>query len=148
MTDPEAALGELVRQALADEFGADYAAADPLIRPSGFADFQSNVAMSLSKRLGRSPRAVAGPVADRLNTAPAVALAEVSGPGFINITLADEWIATQSTEQLADPRLGVPLAATVQKVVVDYSGPNVAKELHAGHLRATSVGDAIARVLE
>jgi len=148
MTDPEAALGELVRHALADEFGAEYAAADPLIRPSGFADFQSNVAMSLSKRLGRSPRDVAGPVADRLNAAPAVARAEVSGPGFINITLADEWIATQSTEQLADPRLGVPVAATRQKVVVDYSGPNVAKELHAGHLRATSVGDAIARVLE
>jgi arginyl-tRNA synthetase len=148
MTDPEAALGELVQQALADEFGAEHAAADPLIRPSGFADFQANVAMSLSKRLGRSPRDVAGPVADRLNAAPAVARAEVSGPGFINITLADEWIAAQSTEQLSDPRLGVPAAATSQKVVVDYSGPNVAKELHAGHLRATSVGDAIARVLE
>ncbi|HKD89601.1 MAG TPA: arginine--tRNA ligase [Streptosporangiaceae bacterium] len=148
MTDPEAALGALVQHALADEFGTEYAAADPLIRPSGFADFQSNVAMSLSKRLGRSPRDVAGPVADRLNAAPAVAQAEVSGPGFINITLADDWIATQSTEQLADPRLGVALAETRQRIVVDYSGPNVAKELHAGHLRATSVGDAIARVLE
>ncbi|HKD89393.1 MAG TPA: arginine--tRNA ligase [Streptosporangiaceae bacterium] len=148
MTDPEAALGALVQQALADEFGSEYAAADPLIRPSGFADFQSNVAMSLSKRLGRSPRDVASPVADRLNAASAVVLAEVSGPGFINITLADDWIATQSTEQLADPRLGVALAETGQRIVVDYSGPNVAKELHAGHLRATSVGDAIARVLE
>jgi arginyl-tRNA synthetase len=148
MTDPEAALGALVQQALADEFGAEYAAADPLIRPSGFADFQSNAAMSLSKQLGRSPRDVAGPVADRLNTAPAVARAEMSGPGFINITLADEWIAAQSADQLADPRLGVALAKPRQRVVVDYSGPNVAKELHAGHLRATSVGDAIARVLE
>jgi len=148
MTDPEAALGALVRQALADEFGAEYAAADPLIRPSGFADFQSNVPMSLAKRLGRSPRDIAEPVAGRLNAAPAVAQAEVSGPGFINITLADEWIAARSTEQLADSRLGVPLAETAQRVVVDYSGPNVAKELHAGHLRATSVGDAIARVLE
>ncbi|HUB42082.1 MAG TPA: arginine--tRNA ligase [Streptosporangiaceae bacterium] len=148
MTDPEAALGALVQQALAEEFGAEYAAADPLIRPSGFADFQSNIAMSLSKRLGRSPRDVAGPIADRLNAGPAVAQAEVSGPGFINITLADEWIAAQSAEQLADPRLGVAPAKTRQRVVVDYSGPNVAKELHAGHLRATSVGDAIARVLE
>jgi len=148
MTDPEAALGALVQQALAEEFGAEYAAADPLIRPSGFADFQSNVAMSLSKQLGRSPRDVAGPIAERLNSGPAVAEAELSGPGFINITLADEWIAAQSAEQLADSRLGVALATTRQRVVVDYSGPNVAKELHAGHLRATSVGDAIARVLE
>jgi len=148
MKDPEAALGELVQQALSDEFGAECAAADPLIRPSGFADFQSNVAMSLAKQLSRSPRDVAGPVADRLNAAPAVAQAEVSGPGFINITLADEWIAAQSAEQLTDSRLSVELAEPRQRIVVDYSGPNVAKELHAGHLRATSVGDAIARVLE
>ncbi len=162
MTDPEAALGSLVQQALAAEFGAEYAGTDPLIRPSGFADFQANVAMSLSKPLRRSPRDIAGDIADRLTSAPtvaaagaaavgaakAVAKAEVSGPGFINITLADEWIAAQSAQQLADPRLGVALAEHRQRVVVDYSGPNVAKELHAGHLRATSVGDAIARVLE
>jgi arginyl-tRNA synthetase len=162
MTDPEAALGSLVQQALAAEFGAEYASTDPLIRPSGFADFQANVAMSLSKPLRRSPRDIAGDIADRLTSASAVAAAgavavgaakavakaEVSGPGFINITLADEWIAAQSAQQLADPRLGVALAEHRQRVVVDYSGPNVAKELHAGHLRATSVGDAIARVLE
>jgi arginyl-tRNA synthetase len=148
MNDPEAALGALVQQALAAELGAEYAGADPLIRPSGFADFQSNVAMSLSKRLGRSARDVAAPVADRLTAAPAVAKAEVSGPGFINIALADEWIAEQSSAQLADLRLGVTPAEPSQRIVVDYSGPNVAKELHAGHLRATVVGDAIVRVLE
>jgi arginyl-tRNA synthetase len=148
MADPEAALAALVRQALADEFGAEYAITDPSIRPSAFADFQANAALSLAKRLGRSPRDIAGPVADRLNGAPAIAKAEVSGPGFINITLADEWIAEQSTQQLADPRLGAPLAEPAQRIVVDYSGPNVAKELHAGHLRPTVVGDAIVRVLE
>lgn len=162
MTDPEAALGSLVQQALAAEFGAEYASTDPLIRPSGFADFQANAAMSLSKPLRRSPRDIAGDIADRLTSAPtvaaagaaavgaakAVAKAEVSGPGFINITLADDWIAAQSAQQLADPRLGVAPAEHRRRVVVDYSGPNVAKELHAGHLRATSVGDAIARVLE
>lgn len=162
MTDPEAALGSLVQKALAAEFGAGYASTDPLIRPSGFADFQANVAMSLSKPLRRSPRDIAGDIADRLTSASAVAAAgavavgaakavakaEVSGPGFINITLADDWIAAQSAQQLADPRLGVAPAEHRQRVVVDYSGPNVAKELHAGHLRATSVGDAIARVLE
>jgi len=148
MTDPEAALGALVLQALADELGAEYSAADPLIRPSGFADYQSNVAMSLSRQLGRPPRDIAAPVAARLAAASAVASAEVSGPGFINITLADEWIAAEASDQLTDARLGVPQADPSQLVVVDYSGPNVAKELHAGHLRATVVGDAIARTLE
>jgi len=148
MTDPEAALGALVQQALADQLGAEFAAADPLIRPSGFADFQSNVAMSLSKRLGRSPRDIAALVADQLGASPVVAKAEVSGPGFINITLADDWIAQQGAEQLADPRLGVASAESRQRVVVDYSAPNVAKEMHVGHLRTTVVGDAIVRVLE
>ena len=148
MTDPEAALGALVQRALAAELGAEYAAADPLIRPSGFADYQSNVAMSLARQLGRAPRDVAGLVAARLASADAVASAEVSGPGFINITLSDSWIADHSSAQLADARLGVALAEPSQRIVVDFSGPNVAKELHAGHLRATVVGDAIARVLD
>jgi arginyl-tRNA synthetase len=148
VTDPEAALGQLVRDALVAELGDAHADADPLIRPSGFADYQSNAAMALAKSVGRSPRAIAGPVADRLGASVAVAKAEVSGPGFINITLADDWIAAQAAAQLSDPRLGVPIADPSQRVVVDYSGPNVAKELHAGHLRPTVVGDAIARILD
>jgi arginyl-tRNA synthetase len=148
MTDPETALGELVQQALAAELGAEFETADPLIRPSSFADFQSNAPLSLGKRLGRSPQELAGPVADRLNASSSVVKAEVSGPGFINITLSDEWIGQQAAAQLADPRLGVPAAEPAQRVVVDYSGPNVAKELHAGHLRPTVVGDAIVRILE
>ncbi len=147
MTDPEAALGALVQQALADELGTEYSAADPLIRSSGFADYQSNVAMSLSRQLGRSPRDIAALLAARLAAAGAVASAEVSGPGFINITLADDWIAAAAGGQLADARLGVTQSDPSQLIVVDYSGPNVAKELHAGHLRATVVGDAIARVM-
>jgi arginyl-tRNA synthetase len=104
--------------------------------------------MSLSRQLGRAPRDIAGPVAAKLTADDAVASAAVSGPGFINITLSDEWLAAQSSAQLADSRLGVAMADPRQLVVVDYSGPNVAKELHAGHLRPTVVGDAIARVLE
>ena len=148
MTDPEAALGSLVQDALAAEFGAEYETADPLIRPSGFADYQSNAAMSLSKNLGRAPRDIAGPIAARLDGSHAVAAAAVSGPGFINLTLRDDWIADQASAQLADPHLGVTPAEPSQRIVVDYSGPNVAKELHAGHLRPTVVGDVIARVLE
>jgi arginyl-tRNA synthetase len=148
MTDPEAALGALVQQALAAELGTAFAAADPHIRPSAFADYQSNVAMSLARQLGKAPRDLAAPVAAQLASSDAVASAEVSGPGFINITLSDDWIASQSSAQFADPRLGVPPAEPSELVVVDYSGPNVAKELHAGHLRATVVGEAVARILE
>jgi arginyl-tRNA synthetase len=73
---------------------------------------------------------------------------EVSGPGFINFTLRDEWIAAQASQMLRDPRLGLAPVATPQTVVVEYSSPNIAKEMHVGHLRTTIVGDAIARVLE
>jgi arginyl-tRNA synthetase len=148
VTDPEDALARLVQDALAAELGEQYAQADPLIRPSQFADYQSNVALSLAKTLGRPPREIATAVAARLDGAAEVASAEVSGPGFVNIKLRDSWIAGQASGQLADLRLGVPLAEPAQRIVVDYSGPNVAKELHAGHLRPTVVGDAIVRVLE
>jgi arginyl-tRNA synthetase len=148
MTDPEAALGLLVQRALASQLGAEYADADPLIRPSGFADYQCNAAMSLGKRVRRPPREVAELIAAGLAGAPEIETAEVSGPGFINLTLRDSWLAEQANDQLADPRLGVSAASPKQRVVVDYSGPNVAKELHAGHLRATVEGDAIVRVLE
>ncbi len=148
MADPEAALTRLVRGALAAEFGADYADADPLIRPSQFADFQANVALSLAKRLGQPPRDLASRLAGHLADSEVCASAEVSGPGFINLTLRDDWIAAEAASQLGDARLSVPPADPPRRVVVDYSGPNVAKELHVGHLRATVVGDAIVRVLE
>jgi arginyl-tRNA synthetase len=148
MTDPEVALAGLLRAALAAEFGPDYADADPVIRPSQFADFQANVALALAKRLGRPPREVAARLARHLDGSEVCERVEVSGPGFINLTLRDDWIEAQAAGQLADARLGVAMADPQRKVVVDYSGPNVSKELHVGHLRATVVGDAIVRVLE
>ena len=148
MTDPEGALARLVRAALAAEFGAEYAYADPIIRPSQFADFQANVALPLAKRLGLPPRDVAARLASHLQDSEVSQQAQVSGPGFINLTLRDDWIAAQASGQLADQRLGVATADPPQKILVDYSSPNVAKELHVGHLRATVVGDAIVRVLE
>lgn len=147
MPDPQAALAEQVGAALSAEFGPAFADADPAIRPSTFADFQANVALALAKRLGLPPREIAGRLASHLGESSMIDLAEVSGPGFINITLSGEWIGAEVTSQLADPRLGVGRPAP-RRVVVDYSGPNVAKELHAGHLRVTVVGDAVVRVLE
>jgi arginyl-tRNA synthetase len=148
MTDPQHALAQLMSGALAAAFGPDYADADPLIRPSQFADYQSNVALSLAKRLNRPPRDVATELAGHLSDSDVVTTAEVSGPGFINLTLSDDWIAAQATRQLGDPRLDVPPADPPQTVVVDYSAPNVAKEMHVGHLRTTVVGDSVVRVLE
>src|ERR1700761_32569 len=148
MADPQEVLSARVRDALVAAFGPDYADADPVIRPSQFADYQCNAALSLSKRLGRPPRAVANEIVARLDLAGLAEPPTVSGPGFINLTLTGAWIAQAVTEELADPRVGVPLAAEPQTVIVEYSSPNIAKEMHVGHLRTTIVGDAIARVTE
>ncbi|MEV4382702.1 arginine--tRNA ligase [Streptosporangium sp. NPDC049644] len=151
MTDPQFALTERVQQALAAAFGAEYSDADPLIRPSQFADYQANVAMSLSKRLRRAPREVAQEIAEHLTGRaddPFPGTVEVSGPGFLNLTLSDDWITAQVSEIHADPRAGVGVSASPQTIVIDYSAPNAAKEMHVGHLRTTIVGDALARVHE
>jgi arginyl-tRNA synthetase len=148
MADPREVLADRVQMALSAAVGAGYASADPVIRPSSFADYQSNVALPLGKQLGRPPRELAAEIASQLDLTDVFARVEVSGPGFINLTLRDDWIAGQATAALADPRLGVPLADPRQKIVVDYSSPNVVKEMHVGHLRTTVVGDAVVRILE
>jgi arginyl-tRNA synthetase len=147
MVDPQQVLAQRVQAATAATFGLDYRDTDPLIRPSSFADFQANVALPLGKRLGRPPREVAAELAGRLDVSDVCEPPVVSGPGFINFTLRDEWIAAQASQMLTDPRLGLEPAASPQTVVVEYSSPNIAKEMHVGHLRTTIVGDAIARVL-
>jgi arginyl-tRNA synthetase len=146
MTDPQIVLTERVQQALAHAFGAEHADADPLIRPSQFADFQANVALSLAKRLRRAPREVAEAIRAELSDFPGTV--EVSGPGFLNITLDDSWIAGEAQQMLTDPRLGVGTMTPAQTVVIDYSAPNAAKEMHVGHLRTTIVGDSLARLHE
>jgi arginyl-tRNA synthetase len=148
MADPQQVLAQRVHDAIVASFGPDFGGADPLIRPSSFADFQANVALPLGKRLGRAPREVAGELASRLDVSDLSEPPEVSGPGFINFRLRDDWIADQASRMLDDSRLGLEPAARPQTVVVEYSSPNVAKEMHVGHLRTTIVGDAVARVLE
>ncbi|WP_300608166.1 arginine--tRNA ligase [Trebonia sp.] len=148
MPDPQQVLAARVRDALGAALGADYASADPLIRPSAFADFQSNAALPLARKLGRPPRDIASEIVGRLEAGDICAPPTVSGPGFINFTLREEWIAGSITGLLADPRLGTPLADPPRTVIVEYSSPNIAKEMHVGHLRTTIVGDAIARVIE
>ena len=148
MADPQQVLSARVRDALVAAYGADYADADPLIRPSAFADFQSNAALPLAKRLGRAPRDIASEIAARLDVADIAEPPTVSGPGFVNLTLRNDWIARSAAEVLADPRAGVPITAQPKTVIVEYSSPNIAKEMHVGHLRSTIVGDAIARVTD
>ncbi|MBC6460099.1 arginine--tRNA ligase [Actinomadura sp. HBU206391] len=148
MSDPQLILAARVQAALAAAFGPEYADADPVIRPSQFADFQANVALPLAKRMGRKPRDVAGEIVARLDVADVCEGIEVSGPGFVNLTLKEEWIAAQAQAMHGDERLAVGTTDEPQKVVVEYSSPNVAKEMHVGHLRTTIVGDAIARILE
>jgi len=148
MADPQQVLAQRVHDAIVASFGPEYSDADPLIRPSAFADFQANAALPLAKRVGRPPREVATELAARLDVTGICAEPVVSGPGFINLTLRDDWIAAQASAMLGDDRLGLAPAAAPQTVVVEYSSPNIAKEMHVGHLRTTIVGDAIARIGE
>ncbi len=148
MVDLVPALRERVAAAVRAAFGAEAASADPAVHRSAHADYQADVALALARPLERSPRDVATALLAHLPADDVVADAVVSGPGFLNLTIRAEHLGHGLDRMLADERLAVPAAAPPETVVVDYSAPNVAKEMHVGHLRSTIIGDAIVRLLD
>lgn len=147
MSDPLVALAPLFRDALEKAFGPEHADADPVLRPSQHADFQANLALPLGKRMGKPPRQIAEALVAALDPGDLVEKTEIAGPGFINIWIGKGWLS-RALADAARTNLGLEPATRTETVAIDYSSPNVAKEMHVGHLRSTIIGDALGRVLE
>jgi arginyl-tRNA synthetase len=144
-------LQDSVSQALLSAFGDSLAATDPLIASTNnpkFGDYQSNVALSLAKPLKQSPRAIAQSIVDHLQIEEMCETPTIAGPGFINFTLKSSYIGQLLSQIQSDERLGVELTKHPQRVIVDYPSPNIAKEMHVGHLRPAIIGECLSRILE
>ncbi|MGW3389194.1 arginine--tRNA ligase [Streptomyces cinereoruber] len=144
-------LASTVQQRLADGLSAalpEAASADPLLRRSDRADFQANGILALAKRLKGNPRELATQVVGAIPANDVLKEVEVSGPGFLNITVTDRAIVETLAARAADARLGVPFSESAGTTVIDYAQPNVAKEMHVGHLRSAVIGAAMVEILE
>lgn len=140
-----------LEQALVTAFGPDLAGTDPILAPASnpkFGDYQANGALSLAKRLKNKPRAIAEQMVANLEVADLCEPPEIAGPGFINLRLKASYIEAQLQAIKGNARLGIGPVEAPQTIIVDFSSPNIAKEMHVGHLRSTIIGDSIARVLE
>jgi arginyl-tRNA synthetase len=146
MTDLRTGLGEVVGAAFAEAgLAASFGRVTPSDRPD-LADFQCNGALAAAKTAGRKPRDIAEDVACRLAGEARLQSVALAGPGFINLTVSDGALSARANQIAADPRLGAAAVATKRRILVDYGGPNVAKEMHVGHLRASIIGEAIKRL--
>ena len=140
-----------LQDALSAAFGTEYAGVDPILVSASnpkFGDYQANVALPLAKQLGQQPRAIAQQIVDKLDVSDICKSPEVAGPGFINLKLKTEDLEAQLKAIQTDPRLGVAPTKNPQRVIVDYPSPNIAKEMHVGHLRPAVIGDCLSRIVE
>ncbi len=144
-------LKQRLQTALVNAFGPDLEGTDPVLVPTNnpkFGDYQANVAMSLAKQLKDKPRAIATKIVENLTIEDLCEAPQIAGPGFINLKFKTDYLQAQLKAVYADERLGVPVANPTQRTIVDFSSPNIAKEMHVGHLRSTIIGESIARTLE